>query len=292
MRWLIQGMTTLALLTAAVGVAGATATGVAERARGLLDGSAVRLEELNDRWADLGVPPELTAPVGAISPVAYRTLELPEEMTQMLTDTLSRVEPQSQDGEDGLAAGVEGPEAPSDVVAGSSNMVALGALEKGADGALFLIENAGGWEVGDGFYVHVRFIDLRGEETAFRTQHLDGDRVRTWELDLNQVEALPDGWRGVGLATVHDELHDVGGALSQAHRIMVRRVDRAGDATRLERSKTVVAPPGGRAGRLPRAGGSPASEGRAIGSAEADRSVFACVVPRQGPDGLRRGLWA
>ncbi len=235
MRWLIQGVTTLALLTAVVGVAGATAAGVAERARGLLDGSAAELEELNDRWADLGVPPELTAPVGAISPVAYRTLELPEEMTELLTDTLSRVEPGSQDGEDELAAGAQEPEAPSGVIAESSKMVALGALEKGADGALFLIEKAGGWEAGDEFYVHVRFIDVGGEETAFRTQHLDGDRVRTWELDLNQVEALPDGWRGVGLATVHDRLDDVGSALSQAHRIMVRRVDRAGDAARLER---------------------------------------------------------
>jgi hypothetical protein len=93
---------------------------------------------------------------------------------------------------------------------------------------VFLIEKAGRWEAGHGFYVRVRFVDREGRETAFCTRFLDAEGDRQWHLDLSEVAALPDGWWGTGLVTVHDGLQDGAYELSEEHGITVRRLPPAG----------------------------------------------------------------
>ena len=166
----------------------------------------------------------MTAPLAAIPAVAQQTLELPGEMTETYSHILSEDDTElTQDVSETVTTTTEATPT-QDVVTTASNVVALGALEKTADGPVFVLENADDWEAGTGFYVRVRFLDHRGEETAFAMQYLDAEQVRSWRLDLSQLEALSDGWQGTGLVTVHDGLEDGAYDLSEEHEVSVRRL--------------------------------------------------------------------
>jgi len=234
MTTLIKSGATLLLLTAFVGLAGGVAAQVVEEARTALDEQWAGLNDLQARWAELGVPAEVTAPVAAIPDVADQTLALPGELTETATDILSQgtvtdtltltgTEALSTTGETStpVETSITAETTTGDLIAASSKVVALGALEKDDDPPAFLIEKAGRWRAEGGFYVRVRFIDGEGRETAFCTHFLDAAGDRTWRLDLSEVAALPDGWRGTGLVTVHDGLRDGAYELSEEHEIRV-----------------------------------------------------------------------
>lgn len=224
MTTLIKSGATLLLLTAFVGLAGGVAAQVVEEARTALDEQWAGLTDLQARWEELGVPSDVTAPVAAIPDVAEQTLALPGELTETATDILSQpalTDTPTLTGTEALSTTVV-TSTTSDLIVASSKVVALGAMEKDDDPPAFLIEKAGRWRAEGGFYVRVRFIDGEGRETAFCTHFLDAGQP-TWRLNLNEVAALPDGWRGTGLVTVHDGLRDGAYELSEEHEIVVRR---------------------------------------------------------------------
>ena len=221
MSSLVKSGTTLLLLTAMVGLAGGVAAEVVEAARTTLEEQWAGLDDLQARWTELGIPPEVTAPVAAIPQVADRTLKLPGELTETATDVLSNagLEETETISETLTAAVTITPT--GELVAASGKVVALGPLEKNGVAPTFVFEKAGVWEQGDSFYVRIRFVDSQGEEAAFCTHLLDAEGDRQWHLDLSEVEALPAGWRGTALATVHDGLQDGAYELSGEYKIVV-----------------------------------------------------------------------
>jgi hypothetical protein len=222
MSSLVKSGTTLLVLTAVVGLAGGVAAEVVDAARTTLNEQWADLGDLQTRWADLGVPTEITAPVAAIPRVANQTLELPRELTETASDILSTAElDETETMSETLTTG-ETITPTGELVAASSKVVALGPLEKNGAAPTFVFEKAGVWEQGDSFYVRIRFVDSQGEEAAFCTHLLDAAGDRQYHLDLGQVEALPAGWRGTALATVHDGVQDGPYELSGEHQIDVR----------------------------------------------------------------------
>ena len=234
MQVILKSGATLLILTAAVGFAGSAAAALVEDAQVMLDEHTAELESLEARWTALGVPSEMTAPVAAIPAVAQETLVLPEKLTQTATDILTQADLEggseitmTMPTTTTTAVTSTVPLTSTQLIATSSKIVALGALKKSVDGPAYLIEKAGAWQAGeDGFYVRVRFIDMEGNQTAFCTQYLSADGQTSWGLDVSQLEALPSGWEGIGLATVHDGLVTESAGLSEHHTIAVRSTTR------------------------------------------------------------------
>ena len=221
MSSLVKSGTTLLLLTAMVGLAGGVAAEVVEAARTTLEEQWAGLDDLQARWTELGIPPEVTAPVAAIPQVADRTLKLPGELAETATDMLSNAGLEEKETVSETLAVAETITPTGELVAASGKVVALGALEKNDAAPTFVFEKAGTWQQGDSFYVRVRFVDYEGEETAYCTHLLDAEGDRQWHLDLSEVEALPAGWRGTALATAHDGLRDGAYELSEEYEILV-----------------------------------------------------------------------
>jgi hypothetical protein len=236
MQVLLKSGATLLTLTAAIGLAGGAAASLAGEARQMLEEQAAELDSLEARWAALGIPAEMTAPVAAIPAFARETLELPEELTEKATDMLTEANLEAASEITMTSTALTTTALTSTVattstrlISASSKVVALGSLEKRTGGPLYLVEKAGGWQPGQtGFYVHVRFIDIEGTETAFCTQYLGPGQRTSWTLDVSRVEALPPGWEGIGLVTVHDDVSHTRRELSEMNRIVIKRLAEAG----------------------------------------------------------------
>jgi len=226
---LIKAGTTLLLLTAAVGMVRTTADGLTEEARGMVTAHAANLESLEARWARLGVPPRLTAPAAAIPAVVDQTMALPARLTDTASDLLEPGAVQTHLVPTATASIAQTETAVSEkltetLVASSGKIVAMGTMAAAPDGPTYTIQNARPWNgPDDAFYVHVRFIDLEGRETAYATQRLSAEGPQTWTLDPSAVPALPPDWHGIALATVHDDVADGPYDLSEEYRIKVTK---------------------------------------------------------------------
>ena len=231
MEVLIKAGTTLLLLTAAVGMVRTTADGLTEEARGMVTAHAANLESLEARWARLGVPPRLTAPAAAIPAVVDQTMALPARLTDTASDLLEPGAVQTHLVPTDTGSITQTETAVSEkltetLIAKSGKIVAMGTMAADPTGPTYHIQNAHPWQEGDpeaAFYVHVRFIDLEGRETAYATQRLSAEGPQTWTLDPSAVPALPPDWHGIALATVHDDVADGPYDLSEEYRIKVTK---------------------------------------------------------------------
>ena len=191
-----------------------------EEARTALAETREEVAGLERRWRALGVSAEVTEPVDAISDVAERSLELPEEMTEAYESVVKA--DQDGRGQDQRAA-ARG----SAYRTGSQITLPCLAVERDAESdvgpcSTYLeISNADPWREEEWFYVTVLLLSTDGRRLGRHTRRLSAGDGGPWAVDLVELAAPSSSWKGLATITVHHQLGDGSEAPSEDARVLV-----------------------------------------------------------------------
>jgi hypothetical protein len=191
-----------------------------EEARTALAETREEVAGLERRWRALGVSAEVTEPVDAISDVAERSLELPQEMTEAYESVVGA--DQDGRGQDQRAA-ARG----SAYRTGSQITQSCSAVERGVESDVgpcsthLEISNADPWREEEWFYVTVLLLSTDGRQLGRHTRRLSAGDGGPWVVDLVKLAGPASAWRGLATITVHHQLGDGSEAPSEDARVLV-----------------------------------------------------------------------
>ena len=173
-----------------------------EEARTALAETREEVAGLERRWRALGVSAEVTEPVDAISDVAERSLELPEEMTEAYESVVNA----DQDGrgqDQRAAARGSAYRTGSQITLPCSAADQVPESDVGPCSTRLWISNADPWREGEWFYVTVRLVSADGQQLGRHTRRLSSADPGPWGVDLADLAQSAAWWLGQATITVH-----------------------------------------------------------------------------------------
>jgi len=195
-------------------------------ARESLSDSMQDVQDLPERWRNLGLPESFIKPVEALPILSEQVLGLPDEMVEGLVLFTG------QDGEGLVETYLEMTiEGLVETGASASNKITLIPVAKrpetvgegpGGCSSKFKITKADPWEQDDRFYLVVEFIDREGERSAFHANRMSAESMTEWVVDVQEHSELPAPWCGSAVITVYDDILHSNELPSQKHQVQVK----------------------------------------------------------------------